>query len=89
MGKQIILFFSSAFKSCLKLPKNSAQAFKISSKVLLYTMKGQSWTSANEEFHKKFNQPVLLIEGEKDNFVPLDEALDMIKVLKRIIIIVI
>jgi hypothetical protein len=43
-------------------------------------MKGQTWTTANEDFHKKFNQPVLLIEGEKDNFVPLDDALDMIKV---------
>ena len=44
-------------------------------------MKGQIWKSATEEFHKQINQPVLLIEGKNDKFVPIYDALDMIKVL--------
>ena len=45
-------------------------------------MKGQRWSAATEEYHKKIKQPVLLIEGENDKLVPIDDALDMIGVLK-------
>lgn len=64
------------------MPKGSSEAFKISSRVLLYTMNGQIWKTTSEEFHKQVKQPVLLIEGENDKFVPINDALDMIKVRK-------
>jgi hypothetical protein len=72
--------FSTAFSSLCNMPSNSNEAFKISSKNLLYTMKGQKWSAATQEFHKQINQPILLIEGEKDRLVPIDDALDMIEV---------
>jgi abhydrolase domain-containing protein 8 len=74
-------FYCNAFKSYFKLPRHANDAFNISSKTLLFTMKGQIWKSATEEFHKQINQPVLLIEGKNDKFVPIYDALDMIKVL--------
>lgn len=75
-------FFCSAFSSCQKKPANSRDAFKISAKVLLYVMRGQIWRTANEAFHASIKQQVLLIEGEEDKFVPLEDAFDMIKILK-------
>lgn len=53
----------------------------MSAKVLFYVMKGQIWRTANEEYHKTIKQKVLLIEGEDDNFVPIEDAYDMIKVI--------
>ncbi len=47
-------------------------------------MKGQNWKTANQEFHSTIKQKVLLIEGENDQFVPIEDALDMIKVHKII-----
>jgi len=29
-------------------------------------MQGQVWPEGNEQYHRKINQPVLLIEGEND-----------------------
>lgn len=43
-------------------------------------MKGQIWRSANEDFHHSLKQPVLLIEGDGDKFVPIEDAVDMVKV---------
>lgn len=43
-------------------------------------MKGQNWRTANEAFHSTIRQKVLLIEGQDDKFVPIEDALDMIKV---------
>ncbi len=82
MIKPFILckFYTSAFSSLCNYPTQSSEAFKISSKVLLYTMKGQNWRTANESFHSTIRQKVLLIEGENDKFVPIEDALDMIKV---------
>ena len=48
-------------------------------------MKGQIWSAATEDFHRLIKQPVLLIEGENDQFVPIHDALDMIKVTFKII----
>jgi len=45
-------------------------------------MKGQIWRAANENYHKTIEQSVLLIEGQNDNFIPLSDAIDMIKVPK-------
>ena len=45
-------------------------------------MKGQIWRAANESYHKTIEQSVLLIEGQNDNFIPLSDAIDMIKVPK-------
>jgi hypothetical protein len=43
-------------------------------------MKGQVWHAGNENYHKKIEQPVLLVEGTDDQFIPLSDSLDMIKV---------
>ena len=44
-------------------------------------MKGQVWLAATEEYHRHLAPSVLLIEGEQDQFVPIEDALDMIRVL--------
>lgn len=44
-------------------------------------MKGQIWRAANEDFHRSLKQPVLLIEGDDDKFVPIEDAIDMVKVI--------
>ena len=43
-------------------------------------MRGQSWRWGDEKFHATIAQHVLLIQGEQDRLVPLDEAYDMLKV---------
>ena len=75
-------YLSSAFSSIFNLPNNSAEAFKLESHVLQKTMKGQVWKAGLEDFHRNLLQPFLLIEGENDSFVPLEDALDMLKVIK-------
>ncbi len=61
-----INIFSSAFSSYCKRPTYSDEAFTISARTLFYTMMGQVWRAGNEQYHKKINQSVLLIEGEND-----------------------
>jgi dipeptidyl aminopeptidase/acylaminoacyl peptidase len=49
-------------------------------------MKGQIWRAANEDFHRSLKQPVLLIEGDDDKFVPIEDAIDMVKVINYLLL---
>ena len=74
-------FFCNGFSSKFcGLPPNFRDAFRISSRSLQHTMRGQVWTVADELYHKRIKIPMLLIEGECDNFVPLDDAKEMLHV---------
>ena len=81
--KEMFYLFSSAFSNYCDLPPNSEDAFRVPSNVLLYTMQGQTWNTGAEQYHKTAgNHCVLLIEGENDKFVPLDDSLDMLRLLR-------
>lgn len=49
------------------------EAFSIPTYVLQHTMNGQDWPDGDEIFHQWLVCPVLLIYGEKDKLVSLDE----------------
>lgn len=55
--------------------------FHISAESLFYTMKGQYWQPSYSKADYFKNQKVLLIEGSDDNFVPFEDAFEMMKVI--------
>ncbi|XP_028399110.1 protein ABHD8-like [Dendronephthya gigantea] len=55
----------------------SSGAFEVPSYVLRATMMGQTWNEGNEEFHSDLMVATLLIYGNHDNFVTLDEETHM------------
>ena len=64
------------------MPENANEAFKVPTNVLFYTMKGQTWHTGPEQYHKMAKHCVLMIEGEHDKFVPLEDSMEMIRLLR-------
>jgi pimeloyl-ACP methyl ester carboxylesterase len=45
-------------------------------------MKGQVWHTGTDQYHKTSKHCVLLIEGENDPFVPIEDSIEMIRLLR-------
>ena len=54
--------------------------------VLKYTMDGQVWPDGDLAYHEEITAPTLLIHGQQDSLVPIEEALLMEAVIKSTVI---
>jgi pimeloyl-ACP methyl ester carboxylesterase len=45
-------------------------------------MKGQTWLTGDDQYHRVAKHCVLMIEGERDAFVPLEDSMEMIRLLR-------
>ena len=58
-------------------------AFQIPTHVLRHTMNGQDWADGDELYHNWLTCPTLLLYGDKDKLVALDEEHEMLRVSER------
>lgn len=56
-----------------EIVRRKISTFEVPSFVLKAIMQGQNWFDSTEEYHANLNLPVLLIYGEGDQFVTLEE----------------
>lgn len=83
----------SCFKSCIvnSLLKKAfyknhdstvrSSAFRIPSYVLRHVMRGQDWLNGDEDYHESLLVPSLLIYGEHDQLVSMEEEVSMTQCL--------
>jgi hypothetical protein len=72
---------SSGFNKISNYYAYSNISFNIPIDILHLIMKGQHFLEADLKYHANINQKVLLIESSNDSLVPLDESLDLFRVI--------
>ena len=61
------------------------RAFDVPTYVLKYTMMGQDWLEGGLEYHMMLNVPTLIIHGEQDKLVSIEEEEEMERVSSNFI----
>ena len=77
-GTSILFYFNrSAFKDPSKSSVPAERAFDVPTYVLKHTMNGQDWPGGTAEYHSHIRCPTLLIHGEHDSLVTVEEEEEM------------
>lgn len=83
ISKNIFLLqhLSSGFNKISNYCTYADISFNLPMNILQYIMKGQHFLEADLKYHAALSQKVLLIESSNDSLVPLDESLDLFRVI--------